>query len=404
MTRCFQAGGTVQEGAFYVERPADKELLDALLRHEFCYLLEPRQIGKSSLRARMQRPLSLQGVRCANIDLTGIGASDVSEDDWYFGLMEVVTGDLDLGDAEEFWERHAGLTPVGRWSRFLRDEVLAGVSEPLVLFIDEIGSLLDVPWDQGEFFASLMEVYDSRPSAPVYDRLTFCLIGVAGLEELAAEASRTLFRRGRRIRLADFTRHEAEPFLPGLEPLGGDAGAWLDAIMGWTNGHPYMTQRIGQVLSESGAARAANEQAGVDQVVDELFLRPQHMEDYNLAAVEDQLFEGEDPHPLALPMLQLYGRVLEGESVPAVPEDPVQMGIRLAGMVAERPDASGAVLMVRNRIFATVFNHDWVTEQESRLRALQGQSPAGLTDATPPGDDTPPGRRDRAALHRAAGS
>src|SRR5262249_36098677 len=154
---------------------------------------------------------------------------------------------------------------VGRWSRFLRDEVLARVQEPVVLFIDEIGSLLDVPLNREEFFASLMEVYDLRSSIPAYDRLTFCLIGVAGLEDLTAGASRTPVGVGQRIRLADFTREQADTFLPGLEPLGGDARAWLNAVMAWTNGHPYMTQRIGQVLTESGAARAGNEQASVDQ-------------------------------------------------------------------------------------------------------------------------------------------
>jgi hypothetical protein len=45
--RRFQAGGTVGEGAFYVERPADGELPDALRQGELCYVLATRQIGKS---------------------------------------------------------------------------------------------------------------------------------------------------------------------------------------------------------------------------------------------------------------------------------------------------------------------------------------------------------------------
>ena len=55
--RHFQAGGTLVDDAFYVERRADRELLHALLDHQFCYVFAPRQIGKSSLRTRVAMPL-----------------------------------------------------------------------------------------------------------------------------------------------------------------------------------------------------------------------------------------------------------------------------------------------------------------------------------------------------------
>ena len=71
--RSFQAGGTVREGATYIERKADKEIVEALLEGEFCYVLAPRQIGKSSLRIRAHKQLKERGVRCASVDLTSIG-------------------------------------------------------------------------------------------------------------------------------------------------------------------------------------------------------------------------------------------------------------------------------------------------------------------------------------------
>ena len=45
----FQAGGTLGEGAFYVERAADEELPAALRRGDLCYVLATRQIGKSRI-------------------------------------------------------------------------------------------------------------------------------------------------------------------------------------------------------------------------------------------------------------------------------------------------------------------------------------------------------------------
>jgi hypothetical protein len=47
-----QAGGALGLDKLYVERPADRELHRALSAGEFCYVLAPRQSGKSSLRVR----------------------------------------------------------------------------------------------------------------------------------------------------------------------------------------------------------------------------------------------------------------------------------------------------------------------------------------------------------------
>jgi hypothetical protein len=46
----YVTGGTLRHDApSYVERQADKDLLDGLLKGEFCYVLTSRQMGKSSL-------------------------------------------------------------------------------------------------------------------------------------------------------------------------------------------------------------------------------------------------------------------------------------------------------------------------------------------------------------------
>ena len=49
----FVAGGTLRTSApSYVTRPADAALLQHLQAGEFCYVLTPRQMGKSSLMVR----------------------------------------------------------------------------------------------------------------------------------------------------------------------------------------------------------------------------------------------------------------------------------------------------------------------------------------------------------------
>ncbi|MDJ0713425.1 MAG: AAA-like domain-containing protein, partial [Prochloraceae cyanobacterium] len=57
----------------YVVRSADRQLYQALKRGEFCYILNARQMGKSSLMVQMFHRLENEGFYTAAIDLTSIG-------------------------------------------------------------------------------------------------------------------------------------------------------------------------------------------------------------------------------------------------------------------------------------------------------------------------------------------
>ena len=59
----YTAGGTLKLTALsYLERAADKELPKAIERKQFCYILTPRQMGKSSLMVRTKQRLEKVGV------------------------------------------------------------------------------------------------------------------------------------------------------------------------------------------------------------------------------------------------------------------------------------------------------------------------------------------------------
>ena len=139
--RRFQSGGTLREGSLYVERRADRELPEALLHGELCYVLAPRQMGKSSLRARVEAVLRAQGARATAIDLTALGSTGVTPDQWYFGLVDELARRLKLSDPARFWSEHERLPPVRRWSLFLRKRVLGRGTVPVILFLDEIDSV-----------------------------------------------------------------------------------------------------------------------------------------------------------------------------------------------------------------------------------------------------------------------
>ena len=99
-THLFQIGGAIPVGRLYIERRADAEVVETLADGEFCYVLAPRQIGKSSLRLRAAKKLEQQGIRCVSIDFSGIGSSSVTIDEWYFSIAYEIAEDVRRRDEE----------------------------------------------------------------------------------------------------------------------------------------------------------------------------------------------------------------------------------------------------------------------------------------------------------------
>ena len=151
-TGFFITGGTLPAAATsYVERSADSELLSALLEGRFSHVLNSRQMGKSSLCVRTMKRLESRGVRTAFVDLTRIGGTSLSPDQWYAGVSLEIARSLGLRrEFLQYWSENKHLGPLQRLFGALRDVALENSTEPLVVFFDEIDATRALPFPADE--------------------------------------------------------------------------------------------------------------------------------------------------------------------------------------------------------------------------------------------------------------
>ncbi|HLK58836.1 MAG TPA: hypothetical protein VKU00_19845, partial [Chthonomonadaceae bacterium] len=194
--------------------------------------------------------------------------------------------------------------------------------------------------------------YNRRAKDPRFERLTFCLLGVAAPTDLIRDTRMTPFNIGRRIELTDFTLDEAAPLEPN-PPAGG-----LGRILYWTGGHPYLTQRLCQAIAEDALAqqKPTIENQDVDRLCEDLFLSPQARErDDNLIFVRERLLRSEEDRAS---LLDLYSRVRAGQRIKSDETNPLIALLRLSGIVRSQE----GMLHVRNRIYERVFDRAWIRE------------------------------------------
>jgi hypothetical protein len=356
-------GGTMAADArSYILRNADTQLYEALTDGVFTYILTPRQQGKSSLMTRTAQRLRQEGVAVAALDLSAQGFN-LEASFWYRGLLTQLGRRLRLEDEiEDYDHEHPQLSPLQLWQAILRDVALARIQGKIVIFLDEIDIVRALPFSTDELFAAIRACHNARTQDPEYNRLTFCLLGVAAPNELIRNPRLTPFNIGRRIELTDFTLAESAQLSPGLGK-GDKINARLMArVHYWTSGHPNLTQRLCQVVAKD---ETATSESAVDHWCERVFFTPEsELRDDNLSYVQQRLLappddiapSDADEHRAAL--LLLYQRILAGNPVPDNETDQRAVTLKLSGAVR----AHERRLVPRNRIYARVFDQRWSLE------------------------------------------
>ncbi|WP_445175587.1 WD40 domain-containing protein [Microcoleus sp.] len=371
----YQIGGSLNTDALtYVKRKADDEIYQSLKNGEFCYVLNSRQMGKSSLLVRTLHRLQAEGFQCSTIDMTRIGSENITPLQWYKGMIAELWRGFNLFgqvNLKTWWRDSEDVSLLQRLSHFIEDILLVQFpQERIFIFIDEIDSILSLDFAVDDFFALIRFCYNQRAINPEYNRISFAIFGVATPSDLIADKNRTPFNIGQAIDLQGFELSEAQLLVKGLETVVSNPDAVLKQILAWTSGQPFLTQKVCYLAYKASLETAdglvnippGTEAFWVDSLVRSRLVNNWESQDEpeHLKTIGDRLLRDEQR---AGRLLGIYQQILQSVEVPT-DDTREQIELLLSGLVVKKL----GYLQVKNRVYQEVFNRKWVEKQLGQLR------------------------------------
>ncbi|MGJ3245098.1 MAG: AAA-like domain-containing protein [Elainellaceae cyanobacterium] len=288
--------------------------------------------------------------------MTRLGSHRLTHRQWYRGIIVSLIQSFQLFgkvDHREWLAANQDLPIIQCLTTFVEETLFVQFpAASIYIFIDEIDSLLVLEFPTDDFFAWIRFCYNQRSHDVRYQHFNIALFGVTVPSDLIADKQHTPFNIGHAIHLDGFTFEEAAPLTEGLEPVAKNPSAMLRSILCWTEGQPFLTQKLCQLVvhvtqqDETAFSQIPDgmEASWLGGVVKSHILDnwETHDDPVHLRTIRDRLFWNET---LTRRLLEIYQRLLYRESVP-ITDSREHVELLLAGLVVRQGD----YLAIKNSI------------------------------------------------------
>ena len=352
----------------YVKRDADDQLYNGLKQGKFCCVFNSRKTGKSSLRVQVVNRLQNEEFKneefiCIEIDFSQKGTTSTTAEKWYNSLILDFKKKIKLDINIKTWlNAHDWLSPLDRFAEFIDTIVLPQTSKKIIVFFDEIDSLLSLNFLTDDLFSYIRSWHNQGQSGEKnYQRLTCCLLGTATPSDLIQDKNRTSFNIGEEIELKPFNIQQVERLEKGFEGKVDHPLKVLEQILSWTGGQPFLTQKLCKLALDQ-ITETSN--LNLDELVNSQILENWEVHDNpeHLRTIRDRLLKDEKSSGR---LLGIYQQLLNSPNQTLKADDSYdQIKLRLSGLVVKK----NGNLEVYNRIYQAVFNLNWVEKELANQR------------------------------------
>ena len=254
----------------YILRKADKEVQQILERMEYVYLSEPHEQGKTSLLYHIRNWFNVPKSAYMVAYVNARALNNHSEADWYKSLKERLVNQLnDFVDCDNL----PTPTDASTWRFFLVRLVQSPARhvdtlKPQIIIALDVVEHIPSEWGSS-FLLVLREIYNIRSIETEFQRLSFVLSGTFGPDSLIPEQSTSpLLNVAQHVNLEDFDLEQVRSLAAQMQLGTENLDAIATRLYYWTDGQPYLTQKLCRYLEQDDAIVPA----AVDRAVD-LLLR-----------------------------------------------------------------------------------------------------------------------------------
>jgi hypothetical protein len=247
-----------------IEAQCAKELLKpgALIR-----IRAPQRMGKTSLMHRLMAKAESVGYHAIRLDLRQADAAVLTELDpflrWFcLNVSRLLNLPLPL---ETYWDRDRFGSLVS-CTTYFQAAILGALNQPLLLGLDGVDGLFEVPQVAQGFFALLRSWHEEANNLEIWQQLRLVVVHSTEVY-IPLNVKQSPFNVGLPIRLPELTRSQVQSLAwqYGLQKFTGNDA---DRLVTLISGHPYLVQLAlyqlrQQVMTFDELLHTAPTQAGI---------------------------------------------------------------------------------------------------------------------------------------------